>query len=108
MNLGVKKTIRREFGEQPLLELAAKLVGLDWNTAQGLFSEFLNDNSLNSNQINFVSQVVEYVVDNGILEKKILHDHPFNQQGSITELFEGKINVVSSLVKVIDAINDTS
>ncbi len=105
-DLGSEEDYRKEFGEQPLLEFAAKLVGLDRNTAQELFSKFLSDNSLNSNQINFVSQIVDYIVDNGLLDKKVLHDHPFNQQGSITELFAGKISVATSIVKIIDAINE--
>ncbi len=104
--LGSENDYKTEYGEQPLLELAAKLVGLDRNTAQGLFSEFLSDNSLNSNQINFVSQIVDYIEDNGVIDKKVLHDHPFNQQGSIAELFENKLHVVTSIAKILDAVNE--
>ncbi|MGM0641385.1 MAG: DEAD/DEAH box helicase family protein, partial [Thermotogota bacterium] len=104
-DLGTRKDYEKEFGNQPLVKLVAGLVGLEREAANKVFAEFLNDNSLNSNQMEFVNLVVDYIVKNGRMDKKVLNDHPFNKFGSISYLFEDKKSIVKSLVKKIDEIN---
>ncbi len=77
-DLGTREEYREEFGNEPLLKLVASIVGLDRSAANTLFSIFLTDQSLNSNQMDFVTLIVNHVVKNGLLDKKILNDHPFN------------------------------
>lgn len=104
-DLGTKDDYKREFGEKPLLKLAAELVGLEKKAAYELFSEFISNNMLNSNQMEFVNLIVDYIVKNGSIDKKILNDHPFNKYGSITVLFKDKTDVVRKIVKKIDEFN---
>lgn len=47
------------------------------NAAKEAFSEFLNDTNLDSRQIYFVNQIVEYIVHNGMLKDlSVLQESP--------------------------------
>jgi len=103
--LGSQEDYKKAYGEMPLLHLAARLVGLDLAAANALFSEFINDQSLDSDQLEFVQLIVNHVVVNGMLDKNELNDHPFTRHGSILSLFDGKGDVAQKIVKQIDAFN---
>lgn len=105
-DLGTKEDYEKEFGDEPLLELVSKIVGLDLKAANEVFSEFLSDESLNMNQMEFVKMVVNYIVKNGSLDKHVLNEHPFNKRGNVMRLFEGKLDVAKKIIGVIDRINE--
>ncbi|MBF0260171.1 MAG: hypothetical protein HQK62_15315 [Desulfamplus sp.] len=104
--MGTENEYIQTFGNKPLVSLVAGLVGLEQEAANQLFSDFINDHSLNSRQMEFVHLIVKHVVDNGTLDKTIFNDHPFNKYGSVTHLFEGKISTVTEIVKRIDGLNN--
>ena len=93
------------YGDEPLLKLVASIVGLEPSAANAIFSEFVSDQTLNSKQMEFVTLVVNHVVENGLLEKAILNDHPFNKHGNIVALFDEKIEIAKQLVSRIDELN---
>lgn len=104
--LGTKEDYQRVYGDEPLLKLVATLVGLEPAAANALFSEFISDQTLNSQQMEFVTLVVNHVAQNGVLEKAILNDHPFNKYGNIVALFDGKIEVAKQIISRIDTLNN--
>jgi len=104
-DLGTEDDYHKEFGEEPLLTLVARLVGMERAAAMDLFSQFLSDNSLNTKQINFVQHVVEHVIQNGALHKSHLQESPFNDYGSISDLFDGKRDSIMGIIKQIDQLN---
>lgn len=104
--LGSKDDYKKEFGDEPLLKLVSKMVGLDPIEANKLFSEFLTDENLNINQIEFVNMIVNYVVRNGSIEKKVLNEYPFTKNGNIVKLFDSNMNIAKDIVQTIDALND--
>lgn len=60
---------------------------------------------LDSRQIYFVNQIVEYIVHNGIMnDLSVLQESPFTDQGSIVEIFTD-VSVWMGIRKVIDTIN---
>ena len=70
-----------------------------------LVAQYLNDASLDSNQIYFVNQIVEYIVHNGLMKDlSVLQDAPFTDNGSIVEVFTD-LSVWVGIKKVIDQIN---
>jgi type I restriction enzyme R subunit len=103
--LGTKDDYVKEFGDEPLLKLVSKIVGLDPQAANKVFSEFLSDESLNINQMEFVKLVVNYMIKNGSLDKRVLNEHPFNKRGNVMNLFDGKLNVAKRIISAIDQIN---
>lgn len=103
--IGTKEDYEQEFGKKPLGEFVREIVGLDMNAAKEAFSEYLTNTNLDSRQIYFVNQVVEYIVHNGMLKDlSVLQESPFTDRGSIVELFTD-MNVWMGIRKVIDTIN---
>ena len=103
--VGTKLEYETDYGEKPLGEFVREIVGLDMNAAKEAFAQFLNDVSLDSRQIYFVNQIVEYIVHNGLLKDlSVLQDAPFTDNGSIVEVFTD-LAVWLGIKRVIDRIN---
>lgn len=103
--VGTKDEYTSEYGEKPLGEFVREIVGLDMNAAKEAFSEFLNNANLDSRQIYFVNQIVEYIVHNGLMKDlSVLQDSPFTDRGSVVEVFTD-LSVWAGIRKVIDKIN---
>ena len=103
--VGSKDEYEKEYGHKPLGEFVREIVGLDMNAAKEAFSEFLNDINLDSRQIYFVNQIVEYIVHNGMMKDlSVLQESPFTDKGSVVELFTD-LTVWMGIRKVIDRIN---
>ncbi|MDQ2087911.1 DEAD/DEAH box helicase family protein [Herbivorax sp. ANBcel31] len=104
-DIGTKDDYEKEFGEEPLLKLVSKIVGLDSKAANELFSEFLSNETLNKNQMEFVKLIVNHIIKNGSLDKSVLNEHPFNRGGNVIDLFEGKLDIAKKIIGIIDKIN---
>ena len=103
--LGTKEEYEREYGSKPLGELVREIVGLDMNAAKAAFSEYLENNNLDSRQIYFVNQIVEYIVHNGMMKDlSVLQESPFTDQGSVVEVFTD-LNIWMGIRKIIEKIN---
>lgn len=103
--VGTKQEYRAEIGEKPLGEFVREIVGLDMNAAKAAFSEFLDETNLDSRQIYFVNQIVEYIVHNGMMKDlSVLQESPFTDQGSIVEIFTD-LTVWMGIRKAIDQVN---
>ena len=105
VSLMIKMLRCLRYSNTDIKRIFSQLVRLEREAANQLFSDFISDQSLNSQQMEFVNLIVNHIVENGSLDKKILNDHPFNKYGSITNLFEGKIDTVKQIVKRIDELN---
>ena len=104
-DLGTKDEYEAEYGDKPLGEFVREIVGLDMNAAKEAFSEYLNETNLDSRQIYFVNQIVEYIVHNGLMKDlSVLQEAPFTDQGSVVDIFTD-LNVWMGIRKVIESIN---
>lgn len=104
-DLGTKDEYEAEYGDKPLGEFVREIVGLDMNAAKEAFSEYLNEANLDSRQIYFVNQIVEYIVHNGLMKDlSVLQESPFTDQGSVVDIFTD-LNVWMGIRKVIEGIN---
>lgn len=103
--VGTKDEYTAEYGGKPLGEFVREIVGLDMNAAKEAFSEFLDNANLDSKQIYFVNQIVEYIVHNGMMKDlSVLQDAPFTDRGSVVEIFTD-LSVWAGIRKVIESIN---
>ena len=104
-DLGSKEEYETEYGKKPLGEFVREIVGLDMNAAKAAFSKYLNDVNLDSRQIYFVNQIVEYIVQNGMMKDlSVLQEPPFTDRGSIVEVFTD-LSVWMGIRKVIEQVN---
>ena len=103
--IGTKQDYVAEYGQKPLGEFVREIVGLDMNAAKEAFAEYLNDTSLDSRQIYFVNQIVEYIVHNGMMKDlSVLQEAPFTDYGSIVEIFTD-LSVWAGIRQVIESVN---
>lgn len=103
--LGTNADYEKEFGNMPLGKLVRSIVGLDRQAANEAFSEFLNNENLNMNQMHFVKLIIDYVVANGFIEdNRILQEDPFRTVGSITTLFKDNMDDARKIIKIINDI----
>lgn len=78
------------------------------NAAKTAFGDYLNDASLDSRQIYFVNQIVEYIVQNGMMKDlSVLQEPPFTDHGSVVEVFTD-LSIWLGIRAIIDKINSNA
>lgn len=103
--VGTKQDYEAEYGHKPLGEFVREIVGLDMAAAKTAFAEYLDDTNLDSRQIYFVNQIVEFIVHNGMMKDlSVLQEPPFTDQGSVVEIFPD-LTVWMGIRKVIERVN---
>lgn len=86
-------------------EFVREIVGLDMTAAKEAFAEYLDETNLDSRQIYFVNQIVEFIVHNGVMKDlSVLQEPPFTDQGSIVEVFTD-LSVWMGIRKTIEQVN---
>ncbi len=107
--LGTKADYEKEFGDMPVNKLVRKMVGLDRNAANEFFSEFLNDENLNTKQIHFVKLIIDYVVKNGLIEdNRVLMEDPFRNVGNLSTLFKDNMNDAKRIMGKVAEIKNNA
>ena len=103
--VGTKADYEAEYGQKPLGEFVREIVGLDMNAAKEAFAQYLNDTTLDSRQIYFVNQIVEYIVHNGLMKDlSVLQESPFTDKGSVVEIFTD-LTLWMRIRKTIEQVN---
>ena len=103
--VGTKDDYEREVGTKPLGEFVREIVGLDMNAAKEAFAAYLDETALDSRQIYFVNQIVEYIVHNGMMKDlSVLQESPFTDRGSVVDLFTD-MNMWAGIRAIIEQIN---
>ena len=102
--VGSREDYEAEVGAKPLGEFVREIVGLDMRAAKEAFADYLNNANLDSRQIYFVNQIVEYIVRNGMMKDlSVLQEPPFTDQGSVVEVFTD-LSLWLGIKAVIDRI----
>ena len=103
--IGTQQDYEAEYGNKPLGEFVREIVGLDMAAAKAAFAEYLDETNLNSRQIYFVNQIVEFIVHNGMMKDlSVLQETPFTDQGSIVEVFTD-LTAWMGIRRVIEQVN---
>ena len=100
VELGSRDDYAREYGETPFGLLIRRIAKLDHQAAMDAFSAFINDQSLNQQQIAFVHKVIQHVENNGYMETSELRNPPFDKPLGFIRLFD-----VKKQKALIEAIN---
>ena len=96
----------KEFGEQPLGKFVRNIIGLDIEVTNKLFADFISQGNLNANQITFIQKIINYLNQNGIIEKQLLTQSPFNEQHDqgVFGIFPEE-DKFETIIKVINQVN---
>ena len=107
--LGSKSDYEKEYGDTPVGRLVRRIVGVDRKAVNEAFSEFLTEERLNFNQMQFVKLIIDYIVVNGnIDDNKVLMDEPFRSVGQMTVLFKNDMNTARQIMNVVADIKRNS
>ena len=102
-DLGNQEDYQKNYGEKPFGLLVRKVAKMDHQAAMDAFSTFINDQSLNRQQIDFVHKVITYIENNGYMEDlSVLLNAPFEKPVSFPKLFDlqKQIELRDAIVKV--------
>ena len=103
--LGTKEDYQAEYQDKPLGELVREIVGLDMNSAKQAFSKYLNDVNLDDRQIYFVNQIINYIVQNGMMKNfAVMQEAPFTDKGDVGDIFTDTV-IWLDIMKIIKSIN---
>ncbi|WP_226990081.1 DEAD/DEAH box helicase family protein [Cellulophaga baltica] len=108
-SLGSKETYTNEFGELPLGKFVRSILGLDLEVVNGLFSDFIQKENLNPQQITFIQTLINFLNVNGTLDKSLLVKPPFteNHDEGIFGLFKDE-SEVRGIISLIDQVNNNA
>ena len=77
------------------------------SAAMQAFSEFINDQSLNQRQINFVHKIINHMEQNGYMENvAVLQKPPFDKPISFLKLFD--VRTRTALMKAINDVRENA
>jgi type I restriction enzyme, R subunit len=99
----------KEYGEQPLGKFVRNIIGLDVEIANELFVEFISKGNLSANQMTFIQKIIQYLNQNGVIEKKLLTQSPFNEQHDqgIFGIFPEEEKIME-IIQVINHVNENA
>lgn len=101
--LGSEDDYSKEYGTMDLGVMIRKMVKLDHGSTMAAFSKFINDSSLNQQQIQFVYKLIQYVENEGVIDIQDLQKSPFDRPVKITSLFNQK--EMGELIDIVRTIN---
>ncbi len=105
--LGNSKDYKREYGDIPFGLLVRKIAKLDHDSAMSAFSEFINDSSLNQQQIAFIHKIILYIENNGYIEDiKILMKPPFDKPYGFIKIFD--VQTQKDIIKIVESIKNNA
>ena len=108
-DIGTKDDYTKEYGDRPLGEFIRSIVGLDMKSAKAAFAKYLNDQKLNSRQIYFLNQIIEFIVKNGMMtDLTVLQGSPFTNKGNIIDLFGDNQTLWQGIMGTIKKINSNA
>lgn len=107
VELGSKEDYEKKYRDTPFGLLVRKIAKLDHEAAMEAFSKFINDESLNKQQIEFINKIIKHVELNGYMEEaKDLLKAPFDKPVSFGKLFD--IKTQKELVNTINRIKENA
>ncbi len=87
--LGSREDYKKEFGDTPFGIMIRRAVGMDHEAVMKAFSEFIDQEHLNSQQMHFVNRVISYVERNGwVQDVSMLLKPPFDKPSNFFILFD--------------------
>lgn len=95
-------------GDLDLIRFVRDVSGLSRSTVIAKFEEFLVDQQLSANQIQFIEQMIEFYTQKGHLEIANLYEPPFDfiDANGIDGVFRDNANVVDILIERVKDLNE--
>lgn len=102
---GTKADYEAEYADRPLGEFVRSITGLDQKAAKEIFAKYIDEAELDSEQIEFVNEIIDYLVINGTMNIQVLQQSPFTDRGGIFALFGKEQGKWMKIKKGIEEVN---
>lgn len=105
--LGTKEEYEKHYSDTPFGILIRKIAKMDRISAYAAFSRFIAEERPNAEQIYFINQLVDYVVENGYVKDVLdLMKAPFDRPFKFSTIFDREEQI--KLVQVINAFKENA
>ena len=99
--LGTQEEYEQTTSQGNLAAFVRSLIGLSQEAVNTRFSQFLSGNELNSRQQEFIDTIINYVRENGDIDKSdLVNTEPFDNY-DLLELFGERLSTVLAIVNVL-------
>ena len=105
---GTKDDYIEQYGKQPLGVFVRSIVGLSEVAASAVFADFIQNGNLRADQISFINNIISFLTQNGVIEKKMLFESPFTNDHfeGLTGIFE--TDDAQQIISMVQEINDNA
>ena len=95
------------FGSQSLQLFVRRLIGLDRAAVQGAFAAYIAESGFTADQIRFVSQIVDFLTTNGVMDPGLLYEAPFtdSHRAGLDGVFDD--DDADRIVAIVRGFNET-
>lgn len=100
-----KKAYLKALDGKPLSELIRRSLGLDQEAANAIFNTFAKTHNATTEQFSVLELLINSYISNGIVEKDMLYESPFIDDGKGLDNFSDKGR--KELLQLIDRINQS-
>jgi len=90
---------------QNFIVFIRSIIGLDVKAAKEMFAEFINRPSISAEQMNFMNTLIDYLTENGTINKNVLFDRPFTDINHHGVLGVYKDDDALKIIQIIDGFN---
>lgn len=100
--------LRERMGGDSIPAFIRRLVGLDEAAVREQFADLLSNTSFNAAQIRFIKMLVDVLVHNGGVAYEEIFQPPFDEEGSVVDIFHNKTDFIVDLRKRLERIEATA
>ena len=105
--LGTKEDYEKTFQDTPLGKLVRKIAKLDHEATMQLFSEYIDEQKWNSQQIAFVKTLIHYVEEHGYVDDMaVFLKPPFDKPVTFIHLYSAQDQ--QKIMGIVNEINDNA
>ena len=100
--------LRERMGGDSIPAFIRRLVGLDEDAVREQFADLLGNTSFSAAQIRFITMLVDVLAHNGGVAYEEIFQPPFDEEGSVIDIFHNKTDVIVDVQKRLERIEATA
>lgn len=106
--VSTKEELQSALGNKPLGAFVRSIIGMEVSAAKEAFSSILENKTLNSQQIRFLDQIIDFFAHEGYIEPSRLFESPFSDiiDGGISGAFDQDTSI--KIIQMIVGVNENA
>jgi len=106
--VSTKEELQSALGNKPLGTFVRSIIGMEISAAKEAFSTILENKTLNSQQIRFMDQIIDFFAHEGFIDPSRLFESPFSDiiDGGISGAFDQDTSM--KIIQMIEGVNENA